>query len=221
MNQMPNTPFEALLGAPAPAADVRAETMHFESVGKSCDFCVDGMLGATAQPAVWAYPCGEAVHKVAMGESGATMDFPIKAGLWYACERCHRYIKGNGWSSLAKTMGYPEGHAGHDAWQAFRVARKKGPGYAWPLVPSKTPDVYPAAGNAWRDTVAEYDGKAREALDSVELVTVILGTLYARTDTEETVTYLRETVGPDVASKIRARLGNDMFVALYADTAAA
>ncbi len=36
-----------------------------------------------------------------------------------------------------------------------------------------------------------------------------------------TVTYLRETVGPDLASKIRARLGNDMFVALYADTAAA
>lgn len=220
MSQTPNTPFEALFGAAAPSADVRAEPMHFESVGKSCDFCIDGMAGTTLDPAVWAYPCGEAVRQVPMGEFGATMDFPIQAGLWYACARCHRYIKGNGWSALAKAMGYPDGHAGSETWQAFRVARKKGPGYAWPLVDSKTPDVYPAAAKAWADTVAEHDGEARAALDTVQLVTVILGTLYARTTSEETVNYLQETVGPDVAMKVRARLGNEMFVALYADPAA-
>jgi hypothetical protein len=221
MDKTPSTPFEALLGIPAPSADVRATPLHFESVGKNCDFCIDGMLGATSQPAVWAYPCGEAVRNVSIGESGATMDFPIQAGLWYACERCQRYIKGNGWSALAKEMGFPEGHSGSDTWQAFRLARKKGPGYAWPLVDSKTPDVYPAAANAWRDTVAEYDGEARTALDSVTLVTIIMGTLYARTASEETVNYLRDTVGPDLVTKVRARLGNEMHIALYANPSAA
>ncbi|WNZ14940.1 hypothetical protein [Streptomyces sp. 11x1] len=221
MDQTPSTPFEALFGAPAPSADVRAEPMHFESVGKSCDFCIEGLVGATHEPAVWAYPCGEAVRKVPLGEFGATVDFPIQAGLWYACARCHRYIKGNGWAALAKAMGFPEGDAGSDMWQAFRVARKKGPGYAWPLVAAKTPDVYPAAANAWRDVVAEYDGEARAALESVRLVTVILGTLYGRTATEETVEYLRDTVGPDVVTRFRGRLGNETNVAVYSDASAA
>ncbi|MFD7663533.1 hypothetical protein [Streptomyces sp. NPDC059788] len=152
---------------------------------------------------------------------GTTLDFPIEAGLWYACERCHRYIKGNGWAALARNMGYPEGHAGSEVWQSFRVAREKGPGYAWPLVESKTPEVAPGIARAWGETVAEFDGEQREVLESVHLVTVIHTTLYARTSSEETVKHLRDGVGPDLIrrfqSRFHSRSGCQMKVALYAD----
>lgn len=115
------------------------------------------------------------------------------------------------WAALAKSCGYPEGHPGNPLWQSFRVARLMGPGYAWPLVGSKTLDVYPAVAAAWRETMAEYDGEHRTALDIVHLVTVTLGTLYARTESEETVDYLRDNVGPQVAERFKARLGHEMF----------
>ncbi|WP_392871973.1 hypothetical protein [Streptomyces sp. LN499] len=71
--------------------------------------------------------------------------------------------------------------------------------------------MYPAVAAAWRETMAEYDGEHRTALDIVHLVTVILGTLYARTESEETVDYLRDNVGPQVAERFKARLGHEMF----------
>ena len=117
-------PFDELLGRTPPSA--RMDPVHIDSHGKACDFCMDG------DPAVWAFPCGEAIQRINVGGMGFILDVPVEAGDWYACERCHPFVRGDRWAALAADMGFPEGSAGLPAWQAFRAARLEGAGYAWP-----------------------------------------------------------------------------------------
>ncbi|MEU6932810.1 hypothetical protein AB0A05_27050 [Streptomyces sp. NPDC046374] len=215
MDSSPNTPFEALFGVPAPGADAVATPMEMDAVGKICDFC--GPALGSDDPAVWAYPCGQTSQQFDIGGTGRTMDIPLAAGLWYACARCHRYIKGNGWAALAKSIGFADGHAGPPAWQSFRVAREKGPGYRWPLDPNAVPALRPTIRTAWAYlSTAAVQPDHRETVAKIKLIAELCGTLYATVPTEDDVKFLREYVGPYLVPSLQIHLGRSLKFALYA-----
>lgn len=202
---IPDTAFEALTGAPAPSGDVVAEAMNINSAGSTCDFC-STLLASASKPAVWAFPASEAMHRIDVGGTGLTMDFPIAAGLWYACERCRKCVKASAWAKLARSTGFPEGHAGFSGWQAFRVARLPGNGYAWPLVAHRLPDVHRRVRDAWERGCGTFADAVRIRLERARLLLEIDGHLYLRCGEPGDDRWLAEQSGEDLAAPFSARL---------------
>ncbi|MEU0770574.1 hypothetical protein [Streptomyces albogriseolus] len=212
MDSSPDTPFEALFGQPAPQADVRVEPIVIESAGKHCDFCP--MAVASTSPVTWAYPAKEAVRTVTVGATGHTMDFPIAAGLWYACGGCHRYIKANAWARLAVLQGFPDGHSGPSEWQMFRTARLPGPGHAWPLNEAKLPPLHKDIERAWPRVVTGFTGDARRILDQARPLLLVDSRLYFRVAAAAHVDEIAELAGERLGAALTVATGRTITLSV-------
>jgi hypothetical protein len=198
----PNTVFEALTGVPAPRDEAAVATpMNLENAGAACDFCPNGPLagGIESPPVVWAFPAGQAEDsRELVPGSGVKIGLPIAAMLWKACERCRRHIKANRWADLARDCGLPEG--GFGSWQGFRVARRPGPGYAWPLVPHKLPTVHKHVRDAWEKGKLAFADHVRERLERALLLLELDGHLYVRCGQNGDDAWLVENVGAEIVA---------------------
>ncbi|MET7816100.1 hypothetical protein ABZT26_35335 [Streptomyces sp. NPDC005395] len=209
----PNNIYEAL-GLPSPRPDVQGEPLVLEAAGKTCDFAPSLFADSSCGPVVWAFPCGTAERVFNIGGTGRTMSMSIAAGLWYACERCRSHVKHDRWAALTRDFGFPEGQEGNADWEAFRVARLPGNGYAWPLVPHKLPTVHKAVREAWTRATNGFDDEIRSRLLNARVLLEVEGRLYVRCERADDVEWLAQKVGERLTAALIVLLGRQVTLSL-------